>query len=374
MARSPCARSGGPADPEVVERRRDLPLPEVVALQQRACDQAGSRLYARILGAMGDDLRAGGRCAEILGPWAADAMTDAIPLRFLAAVHALVLTGQAPELARWYPSAGGTDPVEQGVDPVPDFLAAVEAHHAAIAGAMHLGVQTNEVGRATSLFGGFHAVARRWGLPLRQLEVGASAGLLLRWDRYGYRTTDGGVRWGPQDGLVFADPWTGPVPDVAPDLEVAERRGCDQAPIDPTTDAGATRLRSFLWPDQLDRLRRLDQAIEVARREPVAVDAADAADWVEAQLADPAPGRATVVYHSIVLQYLSRRTFLRLRAAIEAAGDQARPDAPLHWLRMEPAGDVADVRMTSWPGRGSAPDEELLATTGYHGPPVTWRG
>lgn len=354
----------------MVERSRDLPLIDVLALQRTACERAGSALYARILDAMADDVRTDGPCTQILRPWAGNAMADAIPLRFLAAVHALVLTGDAPELAAHYASAGGshTD------DPVPAFLATVEAHRHRIEAAMDLGVQTNEVGRATSLFGGFHAVARRTGLPLRQLEVGASAGLLLQWDRYGYRAGGGALAWGPGDGLVFEDPWTDDLPLVAPDLVVAERRGCDRTPIDPTTDEGATRLRSFLWPDQVDRRARLDAAIEVARRHPVVVDAMDAADWIEAQLAEPTPGLATVVHHSIVLQYLPRSSFVRLRAAIEAAGARATPDAPVHWLRMEPAGDVADVRMSSWPGRAGRHDEELLATTGYHGPPVTWLG
>jgi hypothetical protein len=354
----------------VAERRRDLPLVEVLALQRSACAQAGSALYADVIDAIGADVHAGGVCAEVLRPWAGNAMADAIPLRFLAAVHALVLTGEAPELAAHYPSAGGTD----AGDPVPAFLATVVAHRDRIERSMDLGVQTNEVGRSTSLFGGFHAVARRTGLPLRQLEVGASAGLLLGWDRYGYRARAGAadeLRWGAGDGLVFDDPWTGAVPEVADELVVAERRGCDQAPIDPATEAGAVRLRSFLWPDQVERRARLDAAIEVARRHPVAVDAADAADWIEEQLAHPTPGLATVVHHSIVLQYLPRDSFLRLRAAIEAAGERATPDAPVHWLRMEPAGDVADVRMSSWPGTGDR-DEELLATTGYHGPPVTW--
>ena len=352
-------------------RRRDLPLTEVLALQRAACEQAGSALYATIIDAMADDVRAGGVCAQILAPWADNAMGDAIPLRFLAAVHALVLTGQAPELAAHYPSAGGT----ATTDPVPAFLAVVEAHRDHIEASMDLAVQTNEVGRSTSLFGGFHAIARRHRLPLRQLEVGASAGLLLRWDRYGYRARAGEageLRWGAGEGVVFEDPWTGDLPAVAEDLVVTARRGCDQVPIDPTTDAGATRLRSFLWPDQVERRARLDAAIEVARRHPVDVDAADAADWLEDQLAEPTPGLATVVHHSIVLQYLARDSFLRLRAAIEAAGERATPDAPVHWLRMEPAGDVADVRLSSWPGRGGGHDEELLATTGYHGPPVTW--
>lgn len=357
----------------MAERHRDLPLTDVLSLQREACALAGSHLYAAILDAMAEDVRAGGLCARVLDPWAANAMADAIPLRFLAAVHALVLTGDAPELAAHYPSAGGTD----AGDPVPAFLATVEEHLPRIEASMDLGVQTNEVGRATSLFGGFHAVARRWGLPLRQLEVGASAGLLLGWDRFGYRARTGTaaeLAWGAEDGLVFEDPWTDELPPVEPGLVVAERRGCDQAPIDPTTEAGSVRLRSFLWPDQVERRARLDAAIDVARRHPVEVDEADAGDWAAARLAEPTLGLATVIHHSIVLQYLPRPTFLRLRSAIEEAGARASPDAPVHWLRMEPAGVVADVRMTSWPGRGSGPDEELLATTGYHGPPVTWLG
>lgn len=354
----------------MVERRRDLDMLDVLDLQRAACEQAGSALYARILGAMADEVRAGGTCGQILAPWAGNAMADAVPLRFLAAVHALVLGGRAPDLAAFYASAGGT---ELG-DPIPAFLAAVEHNRAEIEADMALGVQTNEVGRSASLFGAFHAIARRWGLPLRQLEVGASAGLLLRWDHYGYRAHGEGreLSWGPGDGLVFEDPWVDAVPPVAPDLVVAERRGCDVAPIDPTTDEGVARLRSFLWPDQVERRTRLDAAIDVARRVPVTVDAADAADWVRSQLAEPRPGLATVVHHSIVLQYLPRDTFVGLRSAIEGAGARATPDAPVHWLRMEPAGDVADVRLSSWPGRDGDHDETVLATTGYHGPPVRW--
>ena len=52
--------------------------------------------------------------------------------------------------------------------------------------------------------------------------------------------------------------------------------------------------------------------------------------------------------------------------------ERATPDAPVCWLRMEPAGEVADVRLSTWPGRDGGHDEELLATTGYHGPPVRW--
>ena len=45
-----------------------------------------------------------------------------------------------------------------------------------------------------------------------------------------------------------------------------------------------------------------------------------------------------------------------------------RRDAPLAWLRMEPAGAVADVRLTSWPGG----HEETLATAGFQGGDIRW--
>ena len=342
--------------------RRDLSIVEVVRLQQEACERAGSALYGRILAAVADDIDAGGRCRSILEPWSENALADAVPLRFVASVHRIVLDGGAPALAALYPSAGGT---ETG-DPVPAFLAAVEEHRDRIAGEMHLGVQTNEVGRAASLVGGFHAVSAAHGLPLRILEVGASAGLLLRWDRYGY--AGGGRRWGAGDGVRFEEPWTGEPPAFDDGLAVVQRAGCDLHPIDVGTAEGVTKLRGFLWPDQTDRRARLDAAIEVARRHPATLEQADAGEWVAERLADPTPGVATVVYHSIVLQYLPRPTFELMRSSIEAAGDRATPDAPVCWLRMEPAGELADVRLRSWPGG----EDEVLATTGYHGPPVTW--
>ena len=57
-----------------------------------------------------------------------------------------------------------------------------------------------------------------------------------------------------------------------------------------------------------------------------------------------------------------------MRRAIESAGSRATPDAPLAWLRMEPAASLAEVRLTTWPG-GS---ERLLATSDFHGRDVRW--
>jgi hypothetical protein len=105
----------------------------------------------------------------------------------------------------------------------------------------------------------------------------------------------------------------------------------------------------------------------------VTVDGAGAAAWLEAQLATPAEGLATVVYHSIVWQYLSAAERAAARSAIEGAGRRADARGPLSWLRLEPhpePGAGAELRLTTWPGAS----EQVLALCGYHGGPIRWHG
>jgi hypothetical protein len=166
----------------------------------------------------------------------------------------------------------------------------------------------------------------------------------------------------------LAGVWEGGPPDLPTSFDVAERRGCDRNPLDATTDEGRATLRSYVWPDQLDRLDRLDAAIEVARRVPATVARASAPTWIGSQLAEPRPGQATVVVHSIVLQYLDQASRARFRGQVTEAGERATGAAPLAWLRMEPGGDRAEVRLTTWPHG----EERVLGSAGYHGMPVWW--
>jgi hypothetical protein len=344
---------------------REHTVAEALVFQRAGCAAMGSDLYARVLDGLAADHAAGGVTAELLEGRSARPIHDAIPLRLLGAVHRLVLEGKAPELAPFYPSVGG----EQAGDPTPAFLVTVVAHRAEVEAGLARGVQTNEVGRAAVLASGFALVARRSSRPLRLLEVGSSAGLLLRWDRYRYLA--GSTELGdPSSPLVFDDVWVDPPPDLTGPVTVAERRGCDIAPIDALTDDGRLTLLSFVWPDDAARFSRLRTALTLARATPVTIDQVDAGRWVEEELAERRVGVVTVVFHSIVLQYLPTESRHRMRDALERAGACASEAAPLAWLRMEPAGEVADLRLTSWPDGA----EELLATAGYHGGSIRWSG
>lgn len=341
------------------------PLLISVENQQAGCALAGSPVYATLLEAVAADLSVGGPSLRILEPVAGSSFGDAVLLRFMAAVHEVVLDGSAPALAAHYPSAGGTP----GPGLVDDFLTTLARFEARIATAMNRGVQTNEVGRSVALLGGWLTVARH-GMPLRILEIGSSAGLNLRLDRYRYEHGD--FAFGPTDSaLQFRDPFVGAAaPDGAVALKVVERRGCDLEPIDPTTTAGRLRLRSLVWPDQPVRRARLDAAIVEAVRTPITIDRADAVEWLRQRLAEPVPGVMTVVMHSITFQYLSPEGRAELLAVIDEAGSRATPSAPLAWLRTEPGGPHAETRLNEYPDG----TPRLLATSSYHGPPVAWLG
>src|SRR5262245_53023022 len=97
------------------------------------------------------DYAASGLTRRVLDGRSDRPVHDAVPLRLLGAVHRIVLEGRAPELARFYPSAGGHD----AGDPTPSFLAAVAEHLVEVEAGMAKGVQTNEVARAAVLAPGF---------------------------------------------------------------------------------------------------------------------------------------------------------------------------------------------------------------------------
>jgi hypothetical protein len=322
------------------------------------CERLGSPFYKALCVQIASNVEAGGVCWKLLEERAREPRRMKLPLRFLSSVHRFVLEGKLPALARHFPSTGGSGDPEAAWQAM---AAALSQRGERIIAALPDTVQTSEVKRCCALLPGFLEVARSTRLPLRLIEIGSCAGLNLRWDCYRYVAGRGA--WGPEDApLVFEQAFAGDPPDLGAAVRVAERRGCDLHPVDPTTDEGRLTLQSFLWPDQPDRFERLARAIEVARRVPAIVDRADAVDWVEAQLTQGRPGLATVVFHSIVLPYLSEEARARLVDVLHTAGARATPEAPLAWLSMEPDTNQDAIELTEWPGGM----RRRVATAGFH--------
>jgi hypothetical protein len=153
-------------------------------------------------------------------------------------------------------------------------------------------------------------------------------------------------------------------------IAVVRRQACDLTPIDPASRSECLRLKSYVWPEQTERLARLDAALELARDDDIRVEQRDAADWVELRLRETRADAATVLYHSIVWQYLSGSSRQRLMSAIDEAGARAARQAPFAWLRFEfeSGNKPPTLALTLWPGA----HHRVLATAHPHGAFVDW--
>jgi hypothetical protein len=346
------------------------PLADRFRSQADFCRTAGSPLTADLLdGAAGElDSHPDGATAELLRPLEDDPPGSAPALRFAGALHRLVLERRAPALAVHYPSVGGTPGAVW-----PAARTAVEEHLELLRELVRRPVQTNEVGRSSALLGGLLHVAAEHGPRVRLLELGASAGLNLVVDRYRHEVAPGVVLGHATSACVLDDPWQGSLPPYDSPLEVVERLGCDPAPLDPGSTEDRLTLTSYVWADQRNRLERLRGALEVAAAHPARVRRSGAGDFLEQEL-EPRPGRTTVVWHSIVRQYLSPEERQRVRDLLHSAGARATAQAPLAHLHLEPArGHRSPPRfqvvLTTWPGAR----RRVLAECEAHGPPVVWR-
>jgi hypothetical protein len=312
------------------------------------------------------DLRADGPMARLVEDFDGDPLRGFLALRVLGAVHERALAGQAPGLARHYPTLNGR-PEWPAVWEA--FRDVVSAQRDSLLPRLASFPQTNEVRRCAGLLGGFLEIARDTGLPLRLREIGASAGLNLAWHRYQYTLAP--YRWGDPRSPVHIDAvWHGAAAAFEQRPAIESRAGCDLAPVRVGDTAQARRLEAYIWADQPERLTQLRAAIALAREDPPRLARESAAPWLERELREPARGVATVVYHSSVWGYLQPEEQARVGELLSQAGARANARAPLAWLSHEDEAGHGRVtlRLRLWPGG----DSRALAEGHHHGRLVRW--
>ncbi len=267
------------------------------------------------------------------------------PTLLFAAVHDLLLRGVDHPLADYYPSVGGCrEPDEKLLVTFHDFCS---AHDDMLRSMMSTRkTQTNEVRRSAALLPALQHAARAARSPLALVEVGASAGLNLLMDRFAYRYDH--FRVGPGDAALVIDtslrngrpppilssnrpprPRCRPGQPEAPlpassakALPAEPRIGIDLHPLDVRDPAHARWLHACVWPDDLDRLRLLAAAIEVARRHPPELVAGHALETLPEVLDRLPSGVELCVFHSSTLAYFTaeeRRKFVEQLEALSRA-------------------------------------------------------
>jgi hypothetical protein len=339
----------------------------ILRTQATHCGRLGSLLYAGLLRHAADDLLAGGPTAAVLDGHLADPGRSALALRMLGGIHALVLTGRAGDLAAFYPSAGGTaDPGDGAGLAWPALRDVLGGQRADIRSWLVHPPQTNEVGRGAALAGALCHLLAADDRPVRLVEIGTSAGLNLRADRFWI--SGAGVSYGPPDSPVrMPDAWRGKPPPVR-QPQVISRVGGDLAPVDPRSEQGRLRLLAYVWADQVRRFERLRGAFDLAGREPAELRQEPASETIAGISLEP--GTWTVLWHSIMAQYLSAEQIEEVADGVARVGAAATDAARFAHVTLElvRSGPDTPIELTTWPGG----ERRVLGTALPHGIPVTW--
>lgn len=170
-------------------------------------DALGSPFTAALCRAMATDFNRHGPIHALCRDWTGNPRKDALGLRIAGALHFAVLTGDDEELVSVYPANAGdwsidtvwpvaSSYIHRNLDKIRDFLKSPP--------------QTNETLRSIALLPGFLELANHFEMPMDLLELGASAGLNLNWDRFNYQT-DSWSREG-KSNVTIQTKWSGPAP------------------------------------------------------------------------------------------------------------------------------------------------------------------
>lgn len=288
----------------------------------------------------------------------------------LGAVHFLLLGGVAHPLRDFYRSL--TPMPRPPQEAYPYFHAFCLEHREQIRQVVTTySVQTNEVGRCASLLPAFGLIAAQaHGQPLALVELGASAGLNLLWDAYGYDYGPAGRIGDPCSPVQITCTPRGdflpPLPAGMP--TVRHRVGIDLAPVD-VSDTTATRwLRALIWPEHRERAQLLEAALGVARRSPPPLVAGDLADVLPTVLASVPREAILCIFHSYTLNHCPKQTRERLGEILAAAAS----DRDLFRISLEYHASHEHPRLVLFTYQQGKIHDEHLAFCESHGRWIEW--
>ena len=295
------------------------------------------------------------------------------PNMLFGAVQYLLLRGAEHPLAAHYPIVSGEPrPMKPAAGDFRDFCRAYAGEVAELVRTRR--TQTNVVRRCTCLVPAFSIVSREaQGRPLHLIDLGASAGLNLNFDRYGVRYACAGrevLRWGDAGAVVQleAELRGEALPALEQHIAVGGRVGVDLDPIDALDPEALLWLRALIWPEHVERHQRLMDAAEELRAHPVRLIAGDAVETLAHLLAAAPEDEALTVYTTVALYQFPRAA----RARMEAILIDASRSRPVWRVALEGA-ETTKLTLTRY-REGSAAATELLATASPHGWWLEWVG
>jgi hypothetical protein len=252
------------------------------------------------------------------------------PTVILAALHDLALAGRAPALAAAYAAADGDAAAGAAIDTLLRMTGSV------VAIAVRRRTRADETGRCAVLYPAVAEAAHRAGATaVGLIDVGCSAGLNLNVDRVGITYSNGQSVGDPSSPVQLSCSIVGgrPIPALAIP-EVVTRVGADLDPVDVTDADDARWLRACLWPDQPERIARLEAEMALAAAAPPVLLRGDAIEVLPDAFARVPADALPVVTTTWALSRFPLESRLRFLHRL----DQAAAGRAVAWVSAEGVG------------------------------------
>jgi hypothetical protein len=252
------------------------------------------------------------------------------PRVILAALHDLALAGRAPALAAAYAASDGDAAAGAAID---TLLAMTDS---VVAIAARRRPRTNQTGRGAVLYPAIAEAARRVGAnAVGLIDLCCSAGLNLNVDRVGITYSNGQSLGDPSSPVQLSASIVGdrPIPTRAMP-EVVARVGVDLDPVDVTDADDARWLRACLWPDQPERVARLEAEMALAATAPRLLLQGDAVEVLPDALARVPTDALPVVTTTWALSHFPLERRLRFLHRL----DEAAAGRAVAWVSAEGVG------------------------------------
>ena len=235
------------------------------------------------------------------------------------------------------------------------------------------GTQTNVVRRSSCLLPMFSIAVREAGRPLALIDLGASGGANLNFDRYHYTYQRGGVteaHWGRAGARVSLESelrGPGAMPPIAEEIDVASRVGVDLNPIDLNDPDQLRWLRALIWPEHVERHQRLLDVAAEQQVSPVQLHRGDGADLLPDLIASAPPpdAAALVVYATVALYQFGRERVERIQATLRDASHE-RPI----WLALMEGSQPTRLSITRY--QAGTEHRQELGRSSPHGWWIEW--
>lgn len=298
---------------------------------------AGSKLYQHLSTRVATDPQLQALC-KVLKPG------QPPPNTLFAAVHYLLLRGAQHKLRDYYPTLGGMD---KG-DAFPVFRDFCLAHKNEIEQLVSTRVtNTNEIGRSSIINAGMRALTERAGEPLCLIEIGASAGLNMIWDKYTVHYMRNSENFIVNEGNSLAidcELRGDKLPPLGPAPRVDKRVGIELNPVDLDNQEDSDWQCALMWPDQPERLQRIRKAIEIARQTETEILSGDAIATLPEVLSRMPDDGAIAVYHTNVFYQFTQAA----KEIFENLLLERSRSRPLWRLAFEGQGDDFHLTLTRY--------------------------